>query len=65
MGKEESKERVLPPATEPSDWTAWEGLMKTKAQMPQGQLGGSRELSGMAQVDQGAFYAGPQGMSEC
>lgn len=36
MKKEESKERVLPPATEPSDWTAWEGFMQTKAQMPQG-----------------------------
>lgn len=39
--------------------------MKTKAQLQQGQLGGSRELSEMAQVDQVAFYAGPQEMPEC
>lgn len=65
MGKEESKKRALPPATEPSDRTAWEGFMKIKAQMPEGQLGGSKELSEMAQVDQVAFYTGPQEMPEC
>lgn len=65
MGKEESKKRALPPGTEPSYWTVWKGFMKIKAQMPQGQLGGSLELNKMSQVDQVAFYTGPQEMPEC